>query len=276
MVRWYFVAFVSLVVAGCPPMKRDKVLDHFKCYTVTGEIASPPEVMRLKDQFHVEDNVRVVKVRYFCNPVTKYVNGAERPAKPDEDHLTCYAIEPREQFQAEVQTRNQFGQGRLRTRNNELLCVPTHKLGFEPPPAGHCPGDTGCCCNMPDGQGGTWPDCKQGFECRRQVNTTDPSKAIQVCVPVGTGANVPLQLHGSQPPFCRLPDEGPHCPGKTGCCCNLPNAAGVMWPDCDVGFECRREVNPADPNRALQVCVPNGTPANAPLQLDSSQPPLCR
>lgn len=275
MVRsWCFVVFVSIVATGCPPTR--KALDHFKCYTVEGEIASPPELMRLKDQFHIQDGARVARVQYFCNPVQKVIAGTERGAGPDEDHLTCYVIEPRAPFEASVDTRNQFGPARLVTSRSELLCVPTHKLKFEAQPAGHCPGDKGCCCNMADGQGGSWPDCKQGFECRRQVNAPDPNQAIQVCVPVGTNPAAPLELHSSQPPFCRLPETGPHCPGKTGCCCNMNNAAGVRWPDCDAGFECRREVNPADPNRAIQVCVPNGTNPGAPLQLHGSQPPFCR
>jgi hypothetical protein len=275
MVRsWCLVALVSIVVAGC----GGKVLDHFQCYVVEGESASPPEVLQLKDQFRVKDNVRAVKVRYFCNPVMKVVNGAEHKAQRGEDHLTCYLLEPKDRFEARVEARNQFGETRVVTSHSELLCVPTHKVRFqatEEPK--HCPGDKGCCCNMADGQGGTWPDCQAGFECRRQVNTTDPNQAIQVCVPVSTPANAPLELHGSQPPFCRLPEEpGPHCPGKTGCCCNMPNAAGTLWPACDAGFECRREPNPSDPNRAIQVCVPNGTPANAPLELHGSQPPFCR
>jgi len=267
------MALAAIAIVGCT---QPKILDHFKCYAVEGEMASPPEVMQLKDQFHIEDNVRVARVRYFCNPVSKVIRGAAHGARAEEDHLTCYVIEPQAQFQAEVETRNQFGEARLVTRNSELLCVPTQKVKFEPPADKHCPGDKGCCCNMADGQGGTWPACKQGFECRRQVNTTDPNQAIQVCVPVGTNPGAPLELHSSQPPFCRLQDTGPHCPGKTGCCCNMANAAGVIWPGCDAGFECRREVNPADPNRAIQVCVPLGTAPNAPLQLHSSQPPFCR
>ena len=198
---------IPLILTACggAKVKEVQVLDHFKCYVVEGEIP-PQQALMLKDQFQVDKNVRLTELRYFCNPVTKTVGEDEKPhqAAPDEDHLTCYAIEPEQPFTAMVSTRNQFGKNNIKSKKSELLCVPTHKYGFEKlaDQTEHCPGGENCCCNMADGIGGTWPDCDAGMECRRQANPTNPNDAIQVCVPVGTPAGAPLQLHSSQPPFC--------------------------------------------------------------------------
>ncbi len=188
----------------CTPPPDTTPLDHFKCYVAEGEVPEI-EVLRLEDQFNIEKDVQLVELRYFCNPVTKFINDEPHEAAPDEDHLTCYMIKPSEPFKATVTAHNQFGETELKTLNSELLCVPTHKHDFDPAPEENCPGGEGCCCNMPDGAGGTWPDCASGFECRRQANPTNPNDAIQVCVPTGTPAGAPLQLHPSQPPFCRIP-----------------------------------------------------------------------
>jgi len=159
--------------------------------------------MRLEDQFYVEEDVQLVKLRYFCNPVTKFIGEESRAAAPDEDHLTCYIIKPKERVTGTVSANNQLGETEFMTRTSELLCVPTRKLDFEISDDPDCPGGEGCCCNMPDGAGGTRPDCAPGFECRRQANPTNTNDAIQVCVPTGTPAGAPLQSHSSQPPFCR-------------------------------------------------------------------------
>ena len=190
-----------LPLTACNGVKR---LDHFECYAVEGEVPTQAP-LTLKDQFRTKDNVRLVQLQYFCNPVTKIVAGKERQAAQDEDHLACYRLQPEEKFSADVSVRNQFGESRLRTKTSEMLCVPTHKNGYEKlaESSDDCPGGKNCCCNMSDGAGGTWPDCDAGFECRRQVNTTDPNKAIQVCVAKGTPLNTPLQLNSSQPPYCR-------------------------------------------------------------------------
>lgn len=195
LLRSTFIVITCLALTACV-----RPLTHFKCYVAEGEVPEH-EVVMLQDQFHVEEGVKLTKLRYFCNPVTKFVRDEPRQAEIDEDHLTCYSIEPQEPFPAVVTARNQFGENELKTENSELLCVPTLKRGFEETKE-HCPGGQNCCCNMSNGQGGMWPDCGPGLECRRQVNTTDPNRSIQVCVPVGTPAGAPLQLHHSQPPFC--------------------------------------------------------------------------
>ncbi len=192
--RSVLLVLACLALAACTP------LSHFKCYVVEGETPEH-EALRLEDQFHVEEGVKLTKLSYFCNPVTKYVGNRPHDAERDEDHLTCYSIEPQEEFPAVVSARNQFGETEFETQVSELLCVPTLKRGFEEM-TGHCPGGENCCCNMSNGQGGTWPDCDAGLECRRQANPSDPNRAIQVCVPAGTPPGAPLQLHPSQPPFC--------------------------------------------------------------------------
>lgn len=196
------LAILTLPACVCctPPPDTAMSLDHFKCYVAEGEVPEI-EVLRLEDQFHIEKDVQLAELRYFCNPVTKFINNEPHEAAPDEDHLTCYMIKPQEPFEATVIVHNQFGETELKTLNSELLCVPTHKHNFKKSDE-HCPGEEGCCCNMPDGAGGTWDDCALGFECRRQAN---PNDAIQVCVPTGTPPGAVLQLHPSQPPFCRIP-----------------------------------------------------------------------
>ena len=199
--RLIILIFTLLTLTACT---GPQVLDHFKCYVAEGEVPKH-EALILKDQFHIEEGVRLVELRYFCNPVTKSVGDKQHDAALDEDHLTCYMIEPDEPFKATIVARNQFGETDIETGKSELLCVPTHKYGFEklPDKAEDCPGGKNCCCNMPDGAGGVWPDCDAGFECRRQANPTNPNDAIQVCVPSGTPPGAPLQLNPSQPPFCR-------------------------------------------------------------------------
>jgi len=199
----YGPLILLLALTGCQN-ETPQVLDHFKCYVAEGEVPEH-QALTLKDQFNLTEGVHLTALRYFCNPVTKTINGEPHEATPDEDHLTCYQIEPDERFTANVGARNQFGETELITDASELLCVPSHKHGFEElaDTSDHCPGGENCCCNMPDGAGGTWPDCDAGLECRRQVNATNPNDAIQVCVPVGTPANDPLALHPSQPAFCR-------------------------------------------------------------------------
>lgn len=200
----FTVLNVMLMLMTLSACTGSQVLDHFKCYVAEGEVPEH-EALILKDQFHIEEGVRLVEIRYFCNPVTKSVGDKQHDAAIDEDHLTCYMIEPDDTFKATVDARNQFGKAKIETKRSELLCVPTLKHGFKKLPDGpeDCPGGNNCCCNMPDGAGGTWPDCDSGFECRRQVNTTNPNDAIQICVPTGTPPGAPLQLNPSQPPFCR-------------------------------------------------------------------------
>ncbi len=202
-------ALAIALLPGCTtrPAAEEVVLDHFKCYVAEGEIPQRDETV-LRDQFRIERGVQIAELRYFCNPVTKVIDGKERPAYEDEDHLTCYSLKPQDPFPALVGARNQFGETELRTGKSELLCVPTVKHGFEKLPSSSyvldpCPGAEGCCCNMDDGTGTMWPDCDPGLECRRANDPNHPNDSFQVCVPAGSPPGMPLQIHPSQPAYCR-------------------------------------------------------------------------
>ncbi len=194
-----------LLLTACWHTREPQTLDHFKCYVAEGEPVELAQRLRLEDQFHLEEGVEVVEVKYFCNPVKKYRGEEPHRAQPDEDHLTCYMIRDEQRFWAKVGARNQFGRSTLEIKDDQLLCVPTHKIGFEeieaPPLTNDCPGGLHCCCNQIGGQ--LWPDCDPGFECRSNAHAAGPNEYINVCVPAGSPANYVIQLNSSQPPFCR-------------------------------------------------------------------------
>jgi hypothetical protein len=179
-------------------------LSHFKCYIAAGEPIELEERLRLEDQFHIEEDVEVVGVKYFCNPVTKFQGIKSRQAERDEDHLTCYLIRDEQRFWAEIDIRNQFGEAQLDIRDDELLCVPTYKSedfkSIPPPPGDNCPGGEYCCCEKQHGF--TWPSCNSGFTCKSSINTAGPDDYIQVCMDNNKSILTPIQLHWSQPPFC--------------------------------------------------------------------------
>ena len=75
--------------------------------------------------------------------------------------------------------------------------------------------------------------------------------------------------------FDELPGSG-HCPAGDSCCCSMADGRGGMWPGCDLGLECRRQVHASHPKDFIQVCVPLGTHPGAPLVLHPGQPPFCR
>lgn len=125
----------------------------------------------------------------------------------------------------------------------------------------------GCCCNAQ--QGGNWPDCAEGYECRGQ--RTPPY--LQVCVKKGASPLTSLQLGSNQPAECKRPLTAEEIAAKSchgvGCCCNAQ--AGGNFPDCDKGFECRRQTTPPH----LQICIKKGSSPQAPLQLASKEPANC-
>jgi hypothetical protein len=100
-------------------------LDHFKCYRAYG--AAVNKLVRLRDQFHVEDNVKVGYPFGFCNPTVKIHGTSTTPITNEEDHLVCYKI-TRQTFTTTVLTRNQFGEENLVVRAADLLCVPSKKV----------------------------------------------------------------------------------------------------------------------------------------------------
>jgi hypothetical protein len=100
----------------------EKVLDHFRCYTVE-PVKSPVPNVDLKDQF-ATTNANVLQLVRVCNPVSK--NG-ERVRRP-KAHLACYSIQDKQRFTAlTVRTRNQFGLATARVSKPAMLCLPSFK-----------------------------------------------------------------------------------------------------------------------------------------------------
>ena len=103
-------------------------LDHFLCYTVKPRGTRTDLVVRVKDQFGPARRFRVKGPRRLCNPVDKRLEGIKNP----EDHLVCYSARPapQEPKQDEIDglfVNDQFGPGRLDTKQERELCVPSRK-----------------------------------------------------------------------------------------------------------------------------------------------------
>jgi hypothetical protein len=115
-------------VLAVPTTKNDEPphhdLDHFKCYRAYGSNIN--RLVVLRDQFGVQDNVKVVSPFAFCNPTVKVHKGVTTPITNEDDHLVCYTM-TKKTFSANVRTSNQFGIGGLTVRDADLLCVPSKK-----------------------------------------------------------------------------------------------------------------------------------------------------
>jgi hypothetical protein len=104
-------------------------LNHYWCYEANGDRVG--ESVNLDDQFGVSD-VRVAQPVYFCNPVTKTVDGVITPIEEDEVHLTCYDIKgPQKTTAQQFNVVNQFESDLFTITSWDILCVPSIKLGFE-------------------------------------------------------------------------------------------------------------------------------------------------
>ena len=117
----------------------EKVLDHFKCWTAEGASADRPAY--LQDQFDqntagavTHESVVARRPEWFCNATQKKAfdpgTGTVHTAGINNlnDHLTCYKLEPLEQFAKWiVNVTNQFGDQRLQVIQPRDLCVPTQK-----------------------------------------------------------------------------------------------------------------------------------------------------
>jgi len=85
----------------------------------------------LRDQFHVEPDVKVGYPILFCNPTRKIdVAGNAFGIKNASDHLVCYQIS-QQPFETSLSALDQFGAQQLRVKNADLLCAPTVKLAWE-------------------------------------------------------------------------------------------------------------------------------------------------
>jgi hypothetical protein len=122
----------SAPVLATPTQKENEpfpeTLDHYKCYRAYGR--SVDAVVSLRDQFHVEEQVRVGAPILFCNPTRKMHAGAAFGVQNASDHLTCYRLEPRP-FETSIFTLDQFGPKQLRLAQADILCAPTDKLRWE-------------------------------------------------------------------------------------------------------------------------------------------------
>jgi hypothetical protein len=106
---------------GKPP----RGLDHFKCYEVL-ESEPVQKVVSLKDQFGIEQRVRVGRPRFLAVPVEKTYQGETVKIQNKEAHLVVYEI-PRKKTPRKVQAADQFGQHDFAVSTSELLCVPSLK-----------------------------------------------------------------------------------------------------------------------------------------------------
>ena len=116
-----------------PPVAPDPTahdVDHFKCYGVTVPLGAPTpykgvEVV-LQDQFtDTPRRFSVKKPRLLCNPVDEDGEGI----KNGDGHLLCYKVKPakgelKHEQRIGVYTANEFGNQRLDTKKEELLCMP--------------------------------------------------------------------------------------------------------------------------------------------------------
>src|SRR5262249_27513827 len=108
-----------------PPPPPSTDLDHYKCYTASGNAVNAPVL--LKDQFLSEDTT-VLRPVLFCNPVKKthgiIVVGILNP----DVHLTCYATSASHFAGTSINIRNQFvGLNSLALPQPDLLSLPPLK-----------------------------------------------------------------------------------------------------------------------------------------------------
>jgi hypothetical protein len=115
-------------------------LDHFKCYEARGKSIRKSALLR--DQFE-DETVGVLEPRLFCNPTRKLLpSGQAFSISHAADHLVCYDLKiVTDAFDIVVQLidrviSNQFtgsSTGDIAAVTLEdLLCVPSRKLSFEP------------------------------------------------------------------------------------------------------------------------------------------------
>jgi cysteine-rich repeat protein len=112
-----------------PPLPGPNEVDHYKCYkikTTPGTPKFPKGALggSVVDQFGVR-SVTLIKPSHLCTPVEK--NG--EPIKHAAVHQLCYKVKPTPATAKQVglHTNNQFGQLRIDTIKEDLLCVPSLK-----------------------------------------------------------------------------------------------------------------------------------------------------
>ena len=161
-------------------------LDHFKCYGVDGQALNTP--VGLTDQFLAEQT-QVLNPFLLCNPTEKQHGAATpTPVLNKAAHLVCYFIPPT-QFQARVDTFNQFGPETIQlVPEPGALCVPSTKsiIGDGGPGPGPGPTPLGLDhfrCYLTD-EGGFIPHPFVRLEDQFGVQTTTVIRVIEFCNPV--------------------------------------------------------------------------------------------
>ena len=117
---------------GSTPPPVSGTVDHYTCYKVKitkGMTAFPKDVQAtVQTQFDTR-LYDVKKPKHLCTPVNKNGEGVTSMIA----HLMCYQVKaargelPHVKVIGTIQTRNQFGTGRLDTIKEDELCVPAQK-----------------------------------------------------------------------------------------------------------------------------------------------------
>ncbi len=119
---------------GTPPPgpPAPGVADHYKCYKIKITPGTTGFAKGLQatvvDQFQTR-LYEILKPKLLCTPVDKNGEGIQHPLA----HLMCYQVKTAKGQQntvpvvGQIYTQNQFGQGRLDTVREDVLCVPATK-----------------------------------------------------------------------------------------------------------------------------------------------------
>jgi hypothetical protein len=114
-------AGVSQPVDGIPAQ-----FSHFKCYLTNVAAPQPPRVVKLQDQFGIQQTP-IGPADMFCTPVKKtLLNAHPLPVPGPADHLLCYRIK---QIPVNLprQIWNQLQHTTIKVTVAQRLCVPTFK-----------------------------------------------------------------------------------------------------------------------------------------------------
>jgi len=128
-VRIAALALLGLLVAVAAPVADARAVDferetHFRCYVVSAQTPTAPNVVILDDQFMPPTTLTVDEPLQFFAPTSKNDEGI---AEPDE-HLTMYAAPQELTPHLRVFTEDQFGPRTLEVVGARVLLVPTQKL----------------------------------------------------------------------------------------------------------------------------------------------------
>ena len=114
--------------AGVPQALDGPVaqLSHFKCYLTNVAAPQPQRVVRLQDQFGIQQTP-IGPADMFCTPVKKtLLNAHPLPIPGPPDHLLCYRIKETA-MNVPRQIWNQLQHTTIKVMPAQRLCVPTFK-----------------------------------------------------------------------------------------------------------------------------------------------------